>query len=135
MPGEIEAVRRMVEIWNQAGWEGVADQGLLHPEVEYHDDRRWPEARSTVGPRALADRFVEILDVLGKDARAEVEEVLDPGGDSVVLIVRFTGEARSSGIRHDYRWAFLCRVKDGQITYLQASLDPEQARQAAGITE
>jgi ketosteroid isomerase-like protein len=130
----VEIVRRMVEIWNEAGWEGVADQGLLHPEVEYHDDRRWPEARSAVGQRALADRFVEVLEILGRDARAEVEEILDADGDSVVMIFRFTGEARSSGIRHDYRWGFHCRVKDRQIAYVQAYLEPERALEAAGIS-
>jgi ketosteroid isomerase-like protein len=131
----VEVVRRMAEVWNEAGWEGVADEGLLHPNVEYHDDRRWPEARSAVGASALAERFVEILDVLGKDARAEVEELLDAGGDSVVMIFRFTGEARSSGLRHDYRWGFLCRVKELQIIYIQAYLEPERALEAAGLSE
>ena len=64
-----------------------------------------------------------------------MEELLDTGGDSVVMIFRFTGEARSSGIRHDYRWGFLCRVKERQITYIQAYLKPEQALEAAGLSE
>ena len=85
----VEVVRTMAETWNEAGWEGVADRGLLDPEVEYHDDRRWPESRSTVGPSALQERFVEVMDVLGKNAKVEVEEVLDAGGDSVVMIFRF----------------------------------------------
>jgi ketosteroid isomerase-like protein len=136
MSGEnVEIVRRMAEIWNEKGWEGVAEHGLLRPDVEYRDDKRWPEARLTIGPRALADRFIEILDVLGKDSRAEVEQLVDAGGDSVVMILRFTGEARSSGIRHDYRWGFLCRVKDRQIAYIQAYLEPERALEAAGIVE
>ncbi len=69
----VDLVRRMAEVWNEAGWEGVADQGLLHPDVEYHDDRRW--------------------------------------------------------------WGFLCRVKERQITYIQAYLKPEQALEAAGLSE
>ena len=131
----VEIVRRMAKVWNEAGWKGAADQGLFHPDVEYHDDRRWPEARSVVGTAALVERFEEIMDVLGKDARADVEELLDAGDDSVVMIFRFTGEARSSGIRHSYRWAFHCRVKELQITYIQAYLDPDQALEAAGIEE
>ena len=129
----VDVIRRMVEVWNEAGWEGVADRGLLHPDVEYYDDPRWPEARSVVGPAALVDRFVEVMDVLGKDARAEVEELLDAGGDSVVMIFRFTGEARSSGIRHDYRWGFVFRVNDRRITYIQGYLEPERALEAAGL--
>ena len=52
----------MAEAWNEAGWEGVADQGLLDPQVEYHDDRKWPEARSALGPSALVRRFREVMD-------------------------------------------------------------------------
>jgi ketosteroid isomerase-like protein len=131
----VEVVRRMAEAWNEAGWEGVADQGLLDPEVEYHDDRRWPEARSAVGPAALAERFREIMDALGKDAKVEVEEVLDAGGDSVAMIFRFTGKASASGLPIDYRWGFVCRVSERRIAYLQAYLDPDLALEAAGLSE
>jgi len=129
----VEIVRSMVEVWNETGWKGVADEGLLHPGVEYHDDERWPEARSTVGPSALQDRFVEVLEVLGEDAQADLEEVLDASDDSVVMIFRFSGEARASGIHHDYRWAFHCRVRRRKITYIHAYLEPEQALEAAGL--
>ncbi len=129
----VEVVRRMAEAWNEAGWEGVADQNLLDPEVEYHDDRRWPEARSAVGPSALVERFGEVMDVLGKNAKVEVEEVLDAGGDSVVMIFRFTGEARASGLHHDYRWGFVCRVSERRIAYIQAYLEPDRALEAAGL--
>jgi ketosteroid isomerase-like protein len=129
----VDVIRRMVAAWNEGGWELVADHGLLHPAVEYHDDKRWPEARSTVGAPALAGRFTEVMDILGKDAKAEVEALHDAGADSLVLIVRFTGEARASGIQHDYRWGFLCRVRDRQVTYIQAYLDPASALEAAGL--
>jgi ketosteroid isomerase-like protein len=131
----LEVVRRMAQVWNQAGWNGVAEQGLLHPEVEYHDDRKWPEARSAVGPSALVERFVEVMDVLGKDAKVEVEELIDAGGDLVVMIFRFTGEARASGIQHDYRWGFVCRVRERQLAYIRAYLDPREALEAAGLSE
>ncbi len=131
---KVEIVRRMAEAWNEAGWEGVADQNLLDPEVEYHDDSRWPEARSTVGPSALVERFREVMDVLGKDARVQLEEVLDAGGDTVVMIFRFTGEARASGLHLEYRWGFVCRVNEQRIAYIHAYLDPAEALEAAGLS-
>ena len=130
----VEVVRRMAEVWNEAGWEGVVDKGLLDPEVEYRDDEKWPEARATVGTAALVERFDEVMEVLGKDAEVEVEELLDAGGDHVVMVFRFRGEARASGIRHDYRWGFVCRVREGQIDYMQAYLEPERAIEAAGLS-
>jgi hypothetical protein len=99
----VEIVRKVAEIWNVAGWQGVADRGLLHPRIEYHDDRRWPEARSVVGTADLVKRFDEVLGVLGEESRVEVEQVLDAVGDQVVSIFRFGGVARASGIHHDYR--------------------------------
>jgi ketosteroid isomerase-like protein len=131
----LEVVRMMAEAFNQGGWERAIDDGLLHPRIEYHDDRRWPEARSTVGTSALVERFAEVLEVLGKNAHVEVEELLDCEDDWVLMTFRFSGQARASGIRHEYRWSFLCRVCDGQIDYMQAYLDPEEALEAAGLSQ
>src|SRR2546421_8603152 len=126
----VEIVRKVAEIWNVAGWQGVAERGLLHPGVEYHDDRRWPEARSAVGTADLVKRFDEVLEILGEESRVEVEQILDAGGDQVLSIFRFGGVARASGIRHDYRWGYVWRLQDGQIVYMQAYLDPEEALEA-----
>jgi len=64
-----------------------------------------------------------------------VEELFDFGEDGVVMIFRFRGEARASHIRHDYRWGYVCRVRDGQLNYIHAYLDPQDALQAAGLRE
>ncbi len=79
------------------------------------------------------ERFGEVMDVLGKDARVQLEEVLDAGGDSVVMIFRFAGEARASGLQHEYRWGFVCRVSERRIAYIHAYLDPDEALEAAGL--
>jgi len=72
---------------------------------------------------------------MSQEAEVDVEELLDPGGDRVVVIFRFRGEARASGIRHDYRWGYVCRVREGQIDYIQAYLEPESALEAAGLSQ
>ena len=131
----VEIVRRIVEVWNRSGWEGCDEEGLLDPDIEYHDDRRWPEARSAHGVAALIERFEEVLEVLGQDAESEIERLSDAGGEQVVLIFRFRGEARASGIHHDYRWGYLCRIRDGRVTFIQAYLAPEEALEAAGLSE
>ena len=53
----VKIVRRMTQVWNARGWQGVVDEGLLHPDIEYHDDPDWPEARSAYGIEALVGRF------------------------------------------------------------------------------
>jgi len=131
----VEIVRRVTELWNQGGWEAVIAEGLLHPDVEYHDDKNWPEARSTLGAPALIERFDEVLEVMGRDAKIEVEEFIDGGEGRVVLILQFRGEARASGIHHEYRWGYIARVRDGQVDYLHAYLDPTDALAAVGLSE
>ena len=130
----VEIVRKAAEVWNESGFRGTVAAGLIHPEVEYHDDKRWPEARSAFGTSALVKRFDEVLEALG-EGRVEVERVLDAGADQVVMVFRFSGEARASGIPHDYRWGYLLRVRDRQVDYIEAYLDPEAALEAAGLAE
>jgi len=130
----VEIVRRIAQVWNQGGWQRVADAGLLQEDVEYHDDAGWPEARSTVGVSALVQRFEEVLESLGRDSKVEIEELVD-AGEHVVAIFRFRGTAPASGLPHDYRWGYVYRVRDGQVDYMQAYLQPEQALEAAGLAE
>jgi ketosteroid isomerase-like protein len=131
----VEVVRRVAEVWNQSGWKGCDEEGLLDPDIEYHDDKRWPEARSAHGVAALVGRFEELLEVLGQDAKSEVERLFDAGVDQVVLIFHFQGEARASGIHYDHRWGLLCRVREGRLAFIQAYLEPEAALEAAGLSE
>ena len=84
----VAIVRRTTELWTRGGWQGAIDEGLVHPQVEYHDDKRWPEARSAYGTSALVQRFVDIMELLGKDAQLEVEELFDCAEDRVVMIFR-----------------------------------------------
>ena len=132
---DVEIVRRVTELWTQGGWEAVIEEGLLHPDVEYHDDKNWPEARSAFGASALVERFAEVMEVMGKDAELEVEDLVDCGEGRVVMIFQFRGEARASGIHHEYRWGYDCRVRDGQVDYMHAYLDPNEALEAVGLSE
>jgi hypothetical protein len=93
--GGVEVVRRMAEAFNRGGWQRVIDEGLLHPQVEYHDDRKWPEARSASGPSEIAERFDEVFDVLGKDWGRDREPVRlrqRSGADDVSLLRRSARE-------------------------------------------
>ena len=130
----VELVGRMVQAWNERGWQGVVDDGLLDPDVEYHDDRSWPEARSTHGEKALAERFDEFMEAIGKRGHAEVKRTV-AHGSHVALVFRLSGVGTASDIPYAYSWGFLCRVKDNRIDYIQAYLNAEQALEAVGLSE
>jgi ketosteroid isomerase-like protein len=129
----VELVRRMTQVWNERGWQGVADDGLLHPEIEYHDDPAWPEARSAYGTRALVQRFDEVLEAIGQRGHTTVEQTVAHGAH-VVLVVQLTGEGTASQIPYAHRWGFVCRVRDGQVDYIQAYLDAAEALDAIGLS-
>ncbi len=103
----VEIVRRMAEVWNQGGWNGVAEQGLLHRKSSITTTGNGRRHGPPSGHRHSWNASWRSWTLLGKDAKVEVEELIDAGGDSVVMIFRFTGEARASGIRHDYRWGYV----------------------------
>ncbi len=130
----VEIVRRMAEVWNERRWEGVIDDGLLHPDIEYHDDPAWPEARSAYGADALVDRFDEVLELIGRGAHVEVQRTV-ADGDQVGIVFGLSGEGAASHIPYEYRWGYLCRVEGGQIRYIQAYLNADEAIEAVGLRE
>ena len=130
----VEIVRRMTQVWNERGWQGVVDDGFLHPDIEYHDDPAWPEARSAYGTKALIERFDEVLEAIGQQGHATVERTVAHGAH-VVLVFLLTGEGNASQIPYTHRWGFLCRISDGQIDHIQAYLDAMQALEAVGLRE
>jgi ketosteroid isomerase-like protein len=127
----VEIVCRAARAWNERGWEAVIKEGLLHPEVEYHDDENWPGARSAHGRTALLEHFDEVMDLVALNGHAEVEQTAD-GGDYVGIVLCLRGEGAASHIPYEYKWGYLCRVRERQIDYIQAYLDANAALQAAG---
>lgn len=133
-PENAELVRRMADVWNERGWRGVVEEGILHPEVEYHDDPAWPEARSASGPAELVERFDEVLEAIGQGSHTTVEQIVAEGAN-VALVCRMTAEGSASRIPYEYRWGFLCRIKDGQVDYIRAYLDADEAVSALRWSE
>ena len=125
----VEIVCRATEIWNERGWAGVIEEGLLHPELEYHDDENWPGARSAHGRKALVERFDEVIDLVALNGHIEVQEAVD-GGDYVGIVLCLRGEGAASHIPYEYKWGYLCRVRERQIDYIEAFLDADQALEA-----
>ena len=125
----VEVVRRLTQTWNERGWAGVIDEGYIHPDVEYHDDPNWPDATSLYGRTALLEHFDGVMDLVALNGHAVIEETAD-GGDYVGVVLCLRGEGAGSHIPYEYKWGYLCRVRDGQIDYVQAHLDADEALRA-----
>lgn len=122
----MEVVRRTAKAWNERGWDGVIEEGHLHPDIEYHDDANWPDARSAYGREALLEHFDDVMDLVALNGHAEIEQTAD-GGDYVGVVICLRGEGAASHIPYEYKWGYLCRVRNGQIDYVQAYLDAQEA--------
>ncbi|MGH7486920.1 MAG: nuclear transport factor 2 family protein [bacterium] len=131
----VEIVREAVEVWNESGWHGVIEAGIVHAQVEYHDDPNWLGARSAHGIPAFLQRWDEIVETVGRDAHMEVEHISDAPANHVVLISRYRSAGETSGVPVQDTFGYLFRIRGKQIDYLRVYLDPKDALEAAGLRE
>ena len=128
---DVELVRKAFE-----GSLAEVAETIWHPEIEYVEDPRLPGASSYTGRDVVVARWRSYMEVLGDedDITTTVERVLD-GGERQVPLVRFRGHASASGIPYDHVWGYVVEVRDGRIVYVRAYYDPDEALEAAGLSE
>ena len=64
-----------------------------------------------------------------------VDEVLDAGGDRVVTLLRQRGRIRGSDAEVEMRYGMVYTVESGKIRRMQMYVTPEEAIEAAGLSE
>ena len=128
MPGEnVEIVQRVLDGFSRSDRASVAQ--LLDADVEW---------RTVLGPllgvEAVSGRdpvlrfgFEEIPDAI-QDARVEVEELSDLGEGRVLLVGRYLGRGKSSGIDVDVRIASIHRLRAGMIVSVRDYASREEER-------
>lgn len=120
----VAVVRSIYAAWLQ----GESARSLIDPEVEYVNP---PDAVET-GTRHGRKAFGRIRDVYD-EVKVEPEELIDAGGDEVVVIARITGRGHGSGVEIDRRQGYVWTIRDGKGVRFRWFNDPEQAREAAGL--
>lgn len=121
-----------VEAHTTKGFEGLAAK-FWHPDIEYREDPKWPEAATYRGRDAVLAAFKAYEDVMGHYTIA-VERVAATG-EEFAVVIRASGRGASSGVPHEYRWGYVGRLEDGLCVYLQAYLHAAEALDAAGLSE
>ena len=134
----VELLQRGLEAYFQAYVEAYGREGFeaatkfWHPDIEYHEDPKWPDAGTYRGRDAVLAAFKAYEEVMGHYTIA-VERVVD-AGQEFALVIFASGSGASSGAPHEYRWGYVGRLVDGLIVHLQAYLDADQALEAVGCT-
>ena len=120
-------------------WGAISSHGELPFELWDEDLRvenmpEWPIRGPYEGHEGLVhwrDDLCEVIENLHFDVREVIE--LDDG--RVLSIQRATGCAVHTGIAMDVLWASVLTLRNGKIVHAQGYWTPEQAREAAGLSE
>jgi len=106
---------------------------LYHPEHVLTSD--WGvESRSYHGASGFAEAIAD-LNAAWQEWRQEVDDVLDPGGGDVVVLVRLIARGRESGALVEQPWAMVITVSGGKLIASRTFLDRHRALQAVGLEE
>ena len=73
-------------------------------------------------------RTMEIWNDAWRDWRGEIEEVIEEGGDRVLVIARVYAEGSASGIKLDEWGAVRYTFREGRILRVEAAFDPDRDR-------
>jgi ketosteroid isomerase-like protein len=126
-----EVVRRAFEAFNREDLE--AARGLLHPDVEFHGTvGGLTEGEVAHGPNAVNETFEPSLEAWD-EWRIEPEEIIDAGGDKVVVLSKERMRGQASGIELEAHTAAVVTVRDGRIASFQGYIDQDEALRAAGL--
>jgi uncharacterized protein len=126
----VEALRPVYEEWGRGNWA---------PRFEvYGDDMAWGWSDEFPGlagvyrdPELRNRRLLEWLSEW-EDWRCEAEEFVT-NGEFVVVLARYTGRGKESGVSVDTDGAHLWQMRDGKVIRLEVFSSRSRALAAAGL--
>jgi uncharacterized protein len=126
----VEVVRSIYEALNQGDWDGATRPTDADFEITF---QRGPNAgthrgRDTI--RAIIEDQREAFDAW----TIEVEEVFD-SGDQVVALIKSRLQPKGSDAEFEIRNGHIWTVRDGVALSLRGFPNPEEALEAAGLSE
>jgi ketosteroid isomerase-like protein len=127
----VELVRTIYDRFRAGDDKGAL--ALHHPEIEVHDRPEAPDPQVHRGHEGVLAALNESRSAFeGLDLVPE--EFLDPS-DHVVVVFRFQGTGRASGIPIDERLCHLWTIRDGKAVRMEVHSRREQALRAAGVLD
>jgi ketosteroid isomerase-like protein len=105
----------------------------MDPEVEVHEDPRFPEAgiyRGVEAVRCYFGRFVESFD----EFSFEAEDFIGLEDERVLVLFSLTTRGKGSGARVQARPGWIYTIRDGRTMRIDAFLDRDEALEAAGLS-
>ena len=120
----VELVKRIYDAWDRE----QSARDFISEDVEYVN----PSYAVESGVRHGRSAFRAVRDTY-EDYMLEVDEFIDAGDGLVVVLARYTGTGRASGVRIEGEQGFVWTVRDGQAVRFQWFQSHGEAVEAAGL--
>jgi ketosteroid isomerase-like protein len=138
----VEIVRRVWEAIGEgfdrgdpaAGFDAPFKLGLFAPNATYTPAAEVPGSETYVGQDGFAE-FLRAWTADFADFKMWPEQIIDAGGDRVVVVLRQSARGRGSGAAVELRFASVYTLNGGQVVDRQNYLDPVKAFEAVGLSE
>ena len=127
----VERVRRAYQLYDETQ---QPDYELLHQDVTWHTALNLPDSGIYRGRDGVAELYAEWIDSF-EDFRVEVEEMIDDGADTVIVMTRLRGRFRGSTDEVDLIEAHVWKLIDGKAVEIREYRTRVQALEAVGLQE
>jgi ketosteroid isomerase-like protein len=116
MPGNADLIRPIYEDWGRGNWRPNFE--VYHPEMEWGWSDEFPGMEGVY--RDSRDPNPRLQDWLGEweHWRAEPEEYLEMG-DYVVVLARYMGRGKGSGVDIRQEGAHVFKLREGKVVRLE----------------
>jgi ketosteroid isomerase-like protein len=125
----LELIRTVYERFQANDQDGGL--ALLDPSIEVHDRPEIPDPQVYRGHEGVLASLQTSQDTFD-GLTLSPEEYVD-AGDQVVVVFRFQGVGRGSGIEVDEQLAHRWSIRDGKAVRMDVHSSREQALRAAGV--
>ena len=128
----LELVRSIYAAWERGDFTSAE---WAHPEIEYVMEMGISSSTWT-GPRGLVEGTREWMGVW-KDMSFAAHEYRELGNDRMLVLFRFSGTGRTSGLAVDEiraMGAHVFHIRNGKVTKLVAYFDHKRALADLGLT-
>jgi ketosteroid isomerase-like protein len=130
----VMVVRELYEAYQRQGFAAYADSGSLDPEVEFHTDPSVPEPGVYRGREAVI-AYLKQWDDAFRAVKSDLDEVIDLGGDEVLVILKLHGQLQEQGgAGTELVWYVLNTIRAGKLVRVRSFFDKDRAFDAAGLS-
>jgi ketosteroid isomerase-like protein len=128
----VEALRPVYEEWGRGNFSPRFE--VYAPDMEWGWSAEFPDQAGVArDPELRSERLRRWLDSW-EAWRVEAEEYIS-AGEFVVVLCRYTGRGKGSGVDVDVQGAHVWKMRHGKVVRLEIFSNREKALEAAGLRE